>query len=148
MSKSEPKIVEFYEAGKEFEMAKCLPTSRLLSQSNTLTRDLNKMYQLASRHLHVNLHSNSYSIVEVDSVDEGSRVMSSITFSFSDSMDFKALWDVSYFVLAAGYYVLRLYEATFELPKGAWHTNLETFKGSLNNSDAKLQNEFDKEWKC
>jgi|GEM_PF-7048749 len=59
MSKSESKIVEFYEAGNEFEMAKCLPTSRLLPRSNILTRDLNKMYKLASRHLHGNLHSNS-----------------------------------------------------------------------------------------
>jgi len=63
-------------------------------------------------------------------------------------MDFPGLWDVSYFVLAAGYYVLRLYEATFSLPKGNWHKSLETFKESLDNSDTKLQDEFNKVWKC
>jgi hypothetical protein len=142
LAKTEPRIVDYYKAGKEFEMAKEYPTSRIFPLSNDLTRTLYRMVKHCSRHLYGNLYSNSFSIIEQDSVDEGARVVSSVTFDWHDHMSFEELWGGSYFVLAAGYYALRLYEAAFDLPKGKWHTNLETFKESLDKSDLKVQAEY------
>ena len=75
-------------------------------------------------------------------------MLSSVTLDWHDQMSNEELWEVSYFVLAAGYYVLRLYEATFELPKGEWHTNLEAFKESLDKSDLNIQEDYNKGSAC
>lgn len=148
LAKSEPKIVEFYRARNERGMSKNYSKRTLFPTTDPLTGVLNEMFTRASRHLHGNLYSNELSIIEEDSVDEGSRVLSSVTFGSHDRMSFEQLWEVCYFVLDAGYHVSHLYAATFELPNGNWHSKLEAFKEDIDKSDLGIQAVYNKDPSC
>ncbi len=142
LSSSEPKIAEFYRDKNEKGMSKLFPTARLFPIGEHLTSELNGMFRQATKHLHGNLHSNQTKLAEEDFRDDGEIVESSFTFMLHGDKSSESIWEACFFVLTAAYYVMRLYEATFDLAHGQWHKQLEEFKAELGKTDSTLRREF------
>ena len=53
-------------------------------------------------------------------------------------MDFESIWEASFFLLTAAYYVMRLYAVTFSLEHGNYHNQLQAFKADLDEKDRNL----------
>lgn len=144
LSVSEPTIVELYRDRKDYDRATQYPAKKLFPNTNSLTRELKKMKNKADKHLHGNLYSNEFRLVEDSNYTESGNVGSfSFTFTHNDDMTLDYVWETCFFVLTAAVHVAQLYGKTFALPYGDWHRQLESFKSDLDKTDRKFQREID-----
>jgi hypothetical protein len=144
LSKSEPDVAELYGAGDEKKLWNRTKTNTILPPLDPLTSDLNRMVREASSQVHNNFRSFAKRLEE-EILDEGKKAHYKFKAHFYEADDsLKHFWQVSYFILEAGYLVMRLLAESCDLPKGNWHRQLDSFKADLEKYNAWLMDIIEK----
>jgi hypothetical protein len=60
-------------------------------------------------------------------------------------MSVEQVWETSFYILMAAYYVARLYAKSFNLPEGEWHNQLENYKSDVEKTNLNLRNNFNQQ---
>jgi hypothetical protein len=138
LSKSEPDVAELYGTGDEKKLRNRTGTNTILPPGDPLTSDLNRMVREASSQVHNNFRSLTKRLEE-EILDEGKRARYRFKAHFYEADDsLKHFWQVSYFILGAGYLVMRLLADSSDLPRGDWHARLDSFKIDLEKDNARF----------
>lgn len=144
LSKSEPDLAELYGKGDEKKLRNRTRTNTILPPADPLTSDLNRMAREASSQVHNNFRSLEKRLEE-EILDEGKRARYTFKAHFYEAdSSLKHFWQVSYFILEAGYRVMLLLADSSDLPRGDWYARVDNFKIDLEKHKSSLMNAIQK----